>query len=129
MAAIKLLPEAKEQILIVNWIHQMTDLPVIYIKNEEKRSYGSASIVKKMGLHKGCADLFIPRANESFHGLFLEVKSEKGKISPDQHKFEEQMLREQYLVVFVFGHVSAIHTLRTFYSLQSDASIDDIDIP
>lgn len=110
--------ESKEQIIIVNWIKQKTDLPVIYIENEGKRSYVEASIVKKMGLFPGVSDLFIPRSNGTYHGLFLEVKTEKGKVSPNQSLFADKMVRELYHVAFVFGANDGINTIKSFYNIQ-----------
>lgn len=111
-------PETVHQIKIVNWIHQCTDLPIIYIKNEGKKSYVAASIDKKMGLCVGCSDLFLPRANDSYHGLFLEVKSEKGKISSNQVLFSHKMVKELYHVAFAFGAEEGIQIIKDFYSLS-----------
>lgn len=110
-------PETIEQIKIVNWVHQCTDLPIIYIENEGKRSYVASTISKKMGLFAGAADLFIPRANTKYHGLFIEVKSNAGKISPNQQRFSDLMFKELFKVVFAFGADEGIQSIKDFYSL------------
>lgn len=127
MAAIK--AETKEQILIINWVRQRTDLPVIYIENEGRRSPLEASIVKKMGLAKGACDLMFPRPNKDYSGLWMEVKAEKGVLSLHQKKFIKERLSEGYMALAVWGHKAAIHFLRTFYSLPLDTLTGDIGIP
>ena len=37
-----------------------------------------------MGVKAGVSDLFLAYPNPNFHGLWIELKSEKGKKSPEQ---------------------------------------------
>ena len=117
----KLNPETIEQIRIVEWIKQTTNLPVIHIANEGKRSQAMGAILKRMGMVAGASDLFIPRANAEYHGLFIEVKVGKGKLSPAQTMFIDKMLSEGYMALAVWGADAAIEFIRTFYQLSDIA--------
>jgi len=39
------------------------------------------------GLLPGVLDLFLPLARHGYHGLYLETKTEKGKVSDEQRDF------------------------------------------
>ncbi len=111
-------PETLAQIAIVEYIKQCTDLPVIHICNEGKRGIVMGGIMKRMGLHPGASDLFIPRSNTRYHGLFIEVKVGKGKLSPAQSIFIDKMLHENFQAIAVWGAEQGIHAIKTFYGYQ-----------
>ena len=58
------------------------------IPNGGKRNKIEASILKQEGVLAGVADLFIMCPNENFHGLFLELKTEKGRQTKFQKDFQ-----------------------------------------
>lgn len=47
---------------------------------------------------KGVPDLFIPHANRFYHGLFIEMKTEKGRLSPEQKEVIPRLEAEGYKV-------------------------------
>jgi hypothetical protein len=116
--AITLKKESDEQIKIVHWIKSCTNLPVYATINEGKRGWFNASILKKMGLRSGVSDLFIPRAIDGYHGCFLEIKVGKGKLSPMQAIFLEDMINENYFASAVWGSDSAIQIIKNLYKIQ-----------
>ncbi len=109
--------ETLEQIKIVDWVKANTDLPIIHIPNEGKRSYVMSHIMKRMGLMAGVSDLFIPRRNIRYSGLWLEVKAEGGKVSAYQEAFIHNMLKENYMALCVWGADSGIEFIKSHYSL------------
>ena len=50
--------------------------------------FGKLAKLKKMGLVKGVADLFIAESEKGYHGCFLELKVGKNPQSPEQKQFE-----------------------------------------
>ena len=54
--------------------------------------------MKEMGYMKGVPDLFIPHANRFYHGLFIEMKTEKGRLSPEQKEVIPRLEAEGYKV-------------------------------
>ena len=53
----------------------------------------------KEGLLTGVPDLFIAHHNNDYHGLFIEMKREKGVVSPSQKKVMEQLTKNGYQCV------------------------------
>lgn len=105
------------QIQIVEFIRQTTDIPIIHIPNEGKRSFLDRYLLGRMGIYPGASDLFFPRGNHEFKGFWMEVKSEKGKMSPLQKLFIEVMIKEGYAGICVWDSITAINFIKEFYSL------------
>lgn len=67
---------------------------LFHIPNGGTRNAGEAANLKLQGVRAGVPDLFFAKASGPFHGLFIEMKSEKGKIRDSQRcmmaLFEEQ---------------------------------------
>ena len=56
----------------------------------------------------GASDLFIPRATKNRHGMFLELKTLKGKLTRNQIKFIDDMNKEGYYALAAYGSDNAI---------------------
>lgn len=110
--------EAKNQIIVVNWVKQCTDLPVIHIAGERKCSPQYGAFLKKMGCIPGVADLFFPRGNEKYKGMWIELKTLKGKPTKIQIQFLDDMAREGYFTAINYGSKEAIETIKNFYELM-----------
>lgn len=111
-------PESIEQIKVIDWIKQCTDLPVIHIANERRCSFQQGKILKRMGVVSGASDLFIPRASKNYHGMFLEIKTEKGKLTKNQIQFIEDMNNEGYYSLYAHGSDNAIAIIKDFYGIN-----------
>lgn len=59
------------------------------IPNGDVRTAVSGARLRAQGVKPGVADLCLPVARKSFHGLFLEMKVGDGKLSPSQIAFEQ----------------------------------------
>lgn len=69
--------------------------------NGGKRNAIEAAKFKAMGVRAGFPDLMLCVARNGYHGLFIELKTEKGRQT-DNQKFYQYMLEEQgyhYVVV------------------------------
>lgn len=76
--------EASEQIKFVVWLKKK-GIRVAASANGGSRHVLEAMKMKNMGVSPGFPDLFIPMACNGFHGLFIEMKREKGgAVSPAQ---------------------------------------------
>ena len=47
-------------------------------------------------LKKGAWDIFIPLARQGFHGMFIEMKYGKNKLTPEQAEFGEFVSEQGY---------------------------------
>lgn len=66
------------------------------IPNGEFRHIRTAVKLKKTGVLKGCPDIMCPIPNDSFHGLFIEFKSAKGKLSKEQEAIIGKLMVNGY---------------------------------
>ena len=67
------------------------------LPNGGSRDRREAARLTAQGVKPGVPDLFIPRAAGRFHGLFIEMKREKGgKISQHQAEWIALLRREGY---------------------------------
>lgn len=109
--------EEQEQMAVIEWrdlmVYQFPELRLlIHIGNGGWRSKPEAVRFKKMGVHPGVSDLFLPVARDGFHGLWIEMKRKKGgKLSPDQKQWIEDMTAEHYLAVRADGAEQACEIL------------------
>ena len=131
---IKMKEEEKIQIMVCNWVKTNTDLPFIHIANERKCNPTRGKILKQMGVMPGVFDIFIPRGfdkliygclnppfngtkTHSFHGLWIELKSEKGKPSKSQLEFQEIIIKEKYKAEIAYGFNEAIEIIKECYGV------------
>ena len=112
-------PEQIEHIKVVDWVNACTDLPVLHIANERRTSPQQGAILKRMGVKSGVSDLFFPRAKHPFSGLWIELKTEKGKPTPNQLKFIEDMLKEGFYGKVTYGAEETIAFIKEFYNLPA----------
>lgn len=88
-------PEARIQSECVRWLwneHPETRGLFIHIPNEgNRRSIADGAVRKAMGIVAGAPDtfLFIPRGVH--HGLAIEFKTEVGRQSSEQKKFQQRL--------------------------------------
>jgi len=52
--------------------------------------------MKGEGVLAGVADLFLMRANSEFHGMWIEMKTPKGRQSDSQKSFEQTAKHQNY---------------------------------
>lgn len=69
---------------------------IIQIYNEGAGMRDRARESYAMGIRPGASDLFIMVARKEKHGLFLELKSENGKVSEHQKKFLQDAKEQGY---------------------------------
>lgn len=71
------------------------------IPNGGKRGWKTAIKLRDEGVLRGVWDLCLPVPSFCWHGLWLECKSAKGKLSPEQWEFKfDQEARGYRCVVF-----------------------------
>lgn len=56
---------------------------------------------KKEGLTKGVADSFLMRANNGYHGLYIEFKTARGRLTHEQGEFIAAATAEGYKAVVI----------------------------
>lgn len=82
--------------------------------NEGKRTPQEGNKLKRMGMSKGFPDLEICVPKNGFHGLYLEFKSGKGKLSPEQKEWGERLGEAGYKVAVVRSCNEAIEVFEAY---------------
>ena len=106
-----------EQIKVIEFVKQCTDLPVWHTANQRQTSPRHGSMLKRMGVLSGVADLFFPRSNKIHKGLFIEMKTLTGKPTKTQMDFLFRMVAEGYAAKVCYGAEHAIDMIKSFYDL------------
>lgn len=107
-----------EQVIVIEYIKQCTNLPVIHTANQRQCSPQYGALLKRMGVLKGVSDLFFPRGNSKYKGMFLELKTLTGKPTKEQITFLDNMAKENYFTQIAYGSKEAISIIKSFYELQ-----------
>ena len=109
--------EDELQIAVIEYC-ELRGIPVVHIPNEGERSVTYGALLKRMGMKRGFPDLFFPIARRGFHGLFIEMKTDKGKLSEDQRKWLTELSKEGYLCRVCRSLEAVIDILSQYYSLK-----------
>ena len=91
------------------------NIPCFAIPNGGKRSKTEAARMVAQGVRPGVPDLMIPRAAGKYHGLFIEMKREKGSTAPaDQIAWIETLNAEGYYARVCKGFDEARETIELY---------------
>jgi len=92
-------PESNLQAVCIKWFrYQYPKLAkrLFSIPNGGHRKIITAIIMKREGAMAGVADLFFAHPTKIFPGMFIEMKSEKGKLTTEQLAFRKEMIEAGY---------------------------------
>jgi hypothetical protein len=84
--------------------------------NGVKLSGTQAKIAKGQGMLSGVPDLFLPVPKNGFHGLFIEMKSEKGRVTENQHWFLNNAESLGYKTAVCYSAKEAIKRIEDYYN-------------
>lgn len=121
-------PEQIEHINVVNWFHyQFPELAddFHHFANERKCSMQTGRTLKRMGVKKGVADFFLAIPSGIYHGLWIELKVGKGKLSDEQIKFLERKTARGYAAIAVWGFEAAIETIKSYLDCDKTICIQE----
>ena len=112
--------EEQEQMIVIEWrdlmIFRYPCLKLlIHIPNGGLRSKSEAVRFKKLGVKSGVSDLFLPVARKGYHGIWIEMKRQKGgRLRPDQKEWIDDMTEQGYLALRADGADEAIGMLERY---------------
>jgi hypothetical protein len=98
---------------VIKWacLHKNLRNKILHFPNEGKRTPRYGKYLKSLGMRAGVSDIFIPIARHQFHGAWIELKSEKGRLSLAQKEFLEEMKEEGYFAATCYSFDEAINTI------------------
>lgn len=91
------------------------ELALLYhVENERQCSPQQAARRKRMGVKKGVPDLVLPVARGGYHGLYIELKKPKGKLSDDQEWWLDRLSINGYCAMVCYGWEKAAYVLEWY---------------
>ncbi|WP_350165775.1 VRR-NUC domain-containing protein [Algiphilus sp.] len=96
--------------------HQYPELRLLHaIPNGEKRSRSVANRLKLEGVSPGVPDLFLPTPHNGSHGLYIELKRQRGgSVSAEQKAWHIELRAQGYEVVVAKGWEAAVAAIRRY---------------
>ncbi len=104
--------EHAEQTALFRWAEfaraRLPELALLHaIPNGGHRHKATAARLKAEGVKRGVPDLCLPVARSGAHGLYIELKTERGKTSPEQIGWLRALRRQGYVAEVCHGWESA----------------------
>lgn len=96
--------------------------------NGVKLTKTQSSIAKGQGMLSGVPDLFLPVPRQNYHGLYIEMKSEKGRVTENQHWFLTNAEGLGYKTVVCYSANEAISAIQAYYGKEITKGITQ-DLP
>ena len=113
--------EAQEQATLFRWAAQPSirgrypELKLLHhVKNETKEGAAQVAIDRARGVRKGVPDLCLPVARGGYHGLYIEMKTAKGRLSTEQEWWLKELNGQQYRAVMCRGWEEAVKVLEEY---------------
>jgi len=120
--------EFSEQCALLRWAaHVQVEYPVLrwlyHVPNGELRHKSVAKRLRAAGVKAGVPDLCLPVPADGKHGLYLELKADGGRPTPDQRTWLRYLESAGYEVVLAVGWIAAARAILTY--LGADAATID----
>lgn len=117
--------EAVEQTRLFQWAAgcygTWPDLELMHhIPNGGSRHPAEAAKLKAQGVKAGVPDIFLPVPRCGCHGLYIELKREKGgRVSHEQAKWMEMLIQQGYMAAVCHGWFQASQVIERY--MKGDA--------
>lgn len=110
--------ESLEQRQLIQWCRTRPELQFIFhIPNESVGGQGWLIRNRQMGVKRGVPDLMLPIPAGPYHGLFIEMKAKKGRLSRQQKDWIKALNQLGYLAVVAFGWEEAKCEIENYLKL------------
>ena len=107
--------ESWHQKQLIQWCRQFSwGQFLFHIANESTGGIEWVVRNRMMGCRKGVPDLMLPIPSKGYHGLFLEMKNSKGKLSREQKAWIEALNTFGYKAVVCNGFEEAREILKNY---------------
>lgn len=117
--------EDQEQMTVMSWAHRtkfkdgrLSDY-LFHIPNGGSRNIIEATKLKKIGVKAGVPDLQLIVPNGEVHGLWIELKAQKGKLQPSQQIMIQRLEAQGYMCKVCFGADEAISEIKKYLMLEA----------
>lgn len=109
-------PERQERLAFMQWIDLNPNLKkrLIAIEGGGSRHLLEAINLKRIGVIAGVPDYFMMLSNNKYHGLFIEFKAGKNKLTIHQKIFFENAEKLGYKCIVVWSWEVATQAIKDF---------------
>ncbi len=113
-----------EQASLIEWAHSQLELipelaNLFAIPNGGHRHPAVARKLRLEGVSPGVPDLFLAQPRGDYHGLFIEMKSAKGKASPIQKLWLKNLDSAGYCCCIAYSADEAISDISSYLALPA----------
>ena len=89
------------------------------IPNGGYRKLKTGAKLKRTGVKRGIPDMMLPCARGGYHGLWIELKSEKGVVQPNQRAWHDTLRVEGYQVEVCRGCDEAVKAIKAYLRVNA----------
>lgn len=105
-------PEHNSQVALFHWAflerRKYPELELMFaVPNGGQRNKIVAAKLKAEGVKAGVPDIMLPVARGKYHGMALEMKAAKGRISDEQKYWHERLAVQGYYVAVCYSFDAA----------------------
>ena len=118
--------ELQHQINVFKWSQQPSirskwpELALLFhIKNETAEGAQQVAVDRASGVKKGVPDLCLPVPRGDYYGLYIEMKTQRGKTSDAQDWWGDKLTEQGYFWEVCHGWESAIRVLEWYLNLNA----------
>ena len=113
------LTERQQQQRVVKWAQEheaeFPELKLLYhVPNERRCTPQQGKQLNLMGVRAGVPDLCLPAARAGFHGLFIEMKTQGGRVSENQRYWVENLTAQGYECHVCYSWEDAVQVLESY---------------
>ncbi len=117
--------EDQEQAKLVAWLRKF-DILFFAVPNGGYRNTLEAFKLKRTGVQSGVPDIMIPVARKGFHGLFIEMKRQKGGVlSQHQKHWLSNLIFQKYCAKVANGADVAIALVTEYLEMGTDKIVEN----
>lgn len=100
---------------LIQWARKYPWSQFLYhIPNETTGGMGWVMRNRQMGCRKGVPDLCMPIPMQGFNGLYIELKTERGRLEADQKKWLDALSTMGYRAEVCYGWEAARDLLKEY---------------
>jgi hypothetical protein len=96
----------------LRWLH--SSLNGAYLHGTKEQRARQWKKLEKQGAKSGVLDLFLPVVMPPYHGLYIEMKYGKNKLTDKQAEFRDHCESQGYKVVICYTSAEAINAIKNY---------------
>ena len=119
--------ESDEQEALMQWAAVQTgrrpELRLLHhIPNGGKRNAAEAAHFKRLGVKPGVPDLCLPVPRQGYHGLYIEMKCGRGKLSDCQREWIAALTKQGYCCAVCWSWEQAKEAIQAYLEEKHNGS-------